>query len=73
MSEMVHLDKFVLEAKPFWPDKPFINPDKALIRAELPMKENYHAFIKIINYSVEIDSLCAMRSFPNKFILDLSI
>jgi hypothetical protein len=38
MTEIIRLDKNILEAKPFWEARPFINPDKALIQEESPLK-----------------------------------
>ena len=32
MSDRIVLNAYQLEARPFWKSRPFINPDKALIR-----------------------------------------
>ncbi len=41
MSSQINLNKMQIEARPFFTDRPFINPDKALAQYELPLKKNF--------------------------------
>jgi|GEM_PF-1524544 len=41
MSSQINLNKMQIEARSFFTDRPFINPDKALVQYELPLKKNF--------------------------------
>ncbi|MBC8205135.1 hypothetical protein ISS30_07510 [bacterium] len=41
MSDRISLNKLQYEAVPFFKQRPFINPDKAVVKHEMPFKENY--------------------------------
>jgi len=41
MSSRINLNEMLIEAQPFWRERPFINPDKALVKYELPLKKNF--------------------------------
>ena len=41
MSDRISLNSLQREAKPFWLPKPFINPDKAIMKPEMPFSQKY--------------------------------
>lgn len=41
MSDTISLNSLQREAKPFWLEKPFINPDKAILKPEMPFTQKY--------------------------------
>jgi hypothetical protein len=44
MESKIIINKNLLEASPFFPERPFINPDKQLVKYELPIDKNYREF-----------------------------
>jgi len=49
MDSAIIITDNMLEAKPFFPDRFFINPDKQIIKYELPFKKAFKGNLALFN------------------------